>query len=118
MSLIFTNPNPKVKLSEFFKKLFFFFFFSISSSCYSRSDFVRKTRESLVGQDDELVFSDDIHASATATSNSKKSAASEQVQVRLEFPGNEYTRPQRATLSKGMCHNNPIKAGCFCLGLE
>ena len=80
-------------------------------SCYSRSDFVRKTRESLVRQDDELVFSDDIHASATATSNSKKSAASEQVQVRMEFPGNEYTRPKRATLSKGMCHNNnPIKA--------
>lgn len=89
------------------------FFFLISSSCYSRSDFVRKTRESLVRQDDELVFSDDIHASATATSNSKKTAASEQVQVRMEFPGNEYTRPKRATLSKGMCHNNPIKAACF-----
>lgn len=75
-----------------------------SESQIDRSDFVRKTRESLVRQDDELVFSDDIHASATATSNSKKSAASEQVQVRMEFPGNEYTRPKRATLSKA-CTN-------------
>ena len=65
----------------------------------SRSDYVRNPRESFVAQDDELIFSDDILASAT--SNAKKSSASEQVNVKLEFPGNEYERPKRSQLAKG-----------------
>ena len=65
----------------------------------SRSDYVRNPRASFVAQDDELIFSDDILASAT--SNAKKSSASEQVNVKLEFPGNEYERPKRSQLAKG-----------------
>ena len=68
------------------------------------SDYVRQVRESLIPQDGEdLVFSDDQIHSASATSNSQKAKAeaSEQVQVRMQFPGNEYKRPKRATLSKG-----------------
>jgi hypothetical protein len=42
---------------------------------------------------------------ASATSNAKKSdkksSASEQVNVKLEFPGNEYERPKRSQLAKG-----------------
>ena len=71
---------------------------------YSRSDYVRNPRESFVAQDDELIFSDDILASAT--SNAKKSSASEQVNVKLEFPGNEYERPKRSQLAKGEFHTS------------
>ena len=69
----------------------------------SRSDYVRNPRESFVAQDDELIFSDDILASATsnAKKSDKKSSASEQVNVKLEFPGNEYERPKRSQLAKG-----------------
>lgn len=67
-----------------------------------RSDYVRNPRESFVPQDDELIFSDDILASAT--SNAKKSSASEQVHVKMDFPGNEYVRPKRSQLVTG-CTN-------------
>ena len=56
-----------------------------------------------MAQNDELVFSDDILASAT--SNAKKSSASEQVYVKMEFPGNEYQRPKRSNLATG----EPVK---------
>ena len=96
-----TNPSPMAVKSS--KDFSWFLALKIALTIqlsFSRSDYVRQTRQ-LGGHEneDDLVFSDDIHASAT--SNSKKSAASEQVPVRLEFPGNDYTRPKRATLSKG-----------------
>jgi len=68
-----------------------------------RSDYVRNPRESFIPQDDDLIFSDDFLASATSNakkSDSKKSSASEQVNVKLEFPGNEYVRPKRSQLAK------------------
>ena len=54
-------------------------------------------RQSFISQDDELQFSDDFLASAASSSNSKskKPSASEQVQVLLEFPGNEFKRPSK-----------------------
>ena len=67
---------------------------------------MRNPRESFIPQDDELVFSDDILASAT--SNAKKSSASEQVYVKMQFPGNEYTRPKRSDLAKGERHQSKI----------
>ena len=70
----------------------------------SRSDYVRNPRESFIPQDDDLIFSDDFLASATSNakkSDSKKSSASEQVNEKLEFPGNEYVRPKRSQLAKG-----------------
>ena len=73
---------------------------SLTLPLYSRSDYVRNPRESFVAQDDELIFSDDILAAATSK-NAKKSAASEQVNVKMEFPGNEYKRPKRSKLAKG-----------------
>jgi len=69
------------------------------SARIDRSDYVRNPRESFVSQDDELIFSDDILAAATSK-NAKKSAASEQINVKMEFPGNEYKRPKRSQLAK------------------
>ena len=62
-------------------------------------------------QNDELQFGEDLLDSATSSSSKKSSSsgssekksasASEQIQVRLEFPGNEYSRPKRSQLAKG-----------------
>jgi len=80
-----------------------------------RSDSLRRPRQSsFVPQNDELQFGEDLLDSATSSSSKKSSSsgssekksasASEQIQVRLEFPGNEYNRPKRSQLAKG-CTN-------------
>ena len=73
----------------------------------SRSDTLRRPRQSFIPQNDELQFGGedllDSAATASTSSSSKKSAASEQIQVRLEFPGNEYQRPKRSQLASGQC---------------
>ena len=72
---------------------------------HSRSDTLRRPRQSFIPQNDELQFGGedllDSAATASTSSSSKKSAASEQIQVRLEFPGNEYQRPKRSQLASG-----------------
>ena len=79
---------------------------------HSRSDSLRRPRQSsFVPQNDELQFGEDLLDSATSSSSKKSSSsgssekksasASEQIQVRLEFPGNEYSRPKRSNLAKG-----------------
>ena len=74
---------------------------------HSRSDTLRRPRQSFIPQNDELQFGGedllDSAATASTSSSSKKSAASEQIQVRLEFPGNEYQRPKRSQLASGQC---------------
>ena len=83
---------------------------------HSRSDTLRRPRQSFIPQNDELQFGGedllDSAATASTSSSSKKSAASEQIQVRLEFPGNEYQRPKRSQLASGQYGSSSF----MCLG--
>jgi len=100
IKLIYPETRDKIKhyLDEAKQLTDVIDFHQPAAARIDRSDYVRNPRESFVAQDDELIFSDDILASAT--SNAKKSSASEQVNVKLEFPGNEYERPKRSQLAK------------------